>query len=302
VTKPYILYHALCRDGFGAAWAAHQRFGTHAQYRAVRYGEPFPADAGGKQVYCFDFSYPPAELERALTDVKPAAVEIHDHHDSAMKTVMPWYDTVYEAKAAEWPPLVAHFDNDRSGAVLAWMRLHPGEAVPPLLRYVEDRDLWSWKLPASRQVSAWIETHATLFHVWDELDSVLGRLPVAVDADVPHQVRVEGDAILRYQYQLTERLSESPRWVEFDGCVVPVVNTPVLQSEVGEALCLNHPEAPFAMTYYERQDGQREWSLRSRGGCDVAQVAGRMGGGGHPAAAGFRTPAGELPAGMLARD
>ena len=36
--------------------------------------------------------------------------------------------------------------------------------------------------------------------------------------------------------------------------------------------------------------GQTKISLRSRGGCDVAQVAGQLGGGGHPGAAGCRLP------------
>ena len=41
----YILYHAHCTDGFGAAWATHKRLGDHhegskIQYLPVSYGQP----------------------------------------------------------------------------------------------------------------------------------------------------------------------------------------------------------------------------------------------------------------------
>ena len=43
----YILYHAHCADGFGAAWATHKRLGDHHEgskvhYLPVSYGEPPP--------------------------------------------------------------------------------------------------------------------------------------------------------------------------------------------------------------------------------------------------------------------
>ena len=44
---------------------------------------------------------------------------------------------------------VAHFDLDHSGAMLSWQYFHPDEPAPELLRYVEDQDLWNWKLPQS---------------------------------------------------------------------------------------------------------------------------------------------------------
>jgi nanoRNase/pAp phosphatase (c-di-AMP/oligoRNAs hydrolase) len=48
-----------------------------------------------------------------------------------------------------------------------------------------------------------------------------------------------------------------------------------------------HPEAPFVAAYFENEKGQRVWSLRSRAGFDCSEVAKRLGGGGHPQAAGF---------------
>ncbi len=41
--KTYVLYHASCADGFGAAYAAWLTYGDKATYIAVNYGEPCPA-------------------------------------------------------------------------------------------------------------------------------------------------------------------------------------------------------------------------------------------------------------------
>ncbi|MFQ3615868.1 MAG: hypothetical protein SNJ57_09305 [Cyanobacteriota bacterium] len=48
--------------------------------------------------------------------------------------------------------LVINLDLDRSGAAIAWEHFH-NDDVPDLIRYVEDRDLWRWKLPDSEAVS-----------------------------------------------------------------------------------------------------------------------------------------------------
>ena len=38
-----------------------------------------------------------------------------------------------------------------------------------LLRYVEDQDLWNWKLPGSEEVNAAILSYPRRFDVWNEL-------------------------------------------------------------------------------------------------------------------------------------
>ena len=40
---------------------------------------------------------------------------------------------------------------------------------PGMDPYLEDRDLWRWKLPASRQVSAAIASYPFDFEVWNHL-------------------------------------------------------------------------------------------------------------------------------------
>jgi hypothetical protein len=95
---------------------------------------------------------------------------------------------------------------------------------------------------------------------------------------------------------MVQRVAAHATPVEILGTVVPTVNSPVLQSELGDVLAVGHP---FAGVWWQGSGDEARWSLRSTpGGIDVSLIAGRYGGGGHRTAAGFKGPApkgGKLP-------
>ncbi len=258
----HVLYHSKCADGFGAAYAAWTVLGDRALYLPVRHGDPLPDLPPEARVAVVDFSYP-----------RDVLVELHgrcqsllvlDHHQSAQQDL--------EGLA------FARFDMDRSGARMAWEHFRPEHPIPRLLEYVEDADLWRWQLPHSKAVSTALQSYPFDFGVWGSL---------SVDA-----LASEGQAMLRYRDQLIERCLTRVHFCEIGGHRVPAVNSCLFQSEVGDQLCLRHPDAPFAGVYYLNQKGHQGWSLRSRGEFDVAAVAEQYGGGGHRNAAGFgRSPA-----------
>lgn len=256
-SKTLILYHAHCSDGFGAAYAAWKALDTRADYLAVNHGESAP-DVTGRDVVMLDFAYP-----RAVTlDLagRARSLLILDHHKSAAADLS---DQSF-----------ARFDMTKSGCVLAWEHFHPNAPVPELLRYVQDKDLWDWKLPDSQEVSAALSSYPLDFRMWDAFK-------------VSELVR-EGRAIRRYQGQLVREICSQARHGEFAGHEVPIVNTPVLQSYVGNALARGEK---FVLAWHERPDGSVRVSLRSTdGGLDVAEIARRHGGGGHERAAGFSLP------------
>jgi hypothetical protein len=113
------------------------------------------------------------------------------------------------------------------------------------------------------------------FEVWSSLD--VGELAK------------EGAVVLRYQRELVSLLADSARLSTLAGYRVPVANAPLLGSEVGEELLKRYPEAPFAAMYFDRGDGKRQWSLRSREDFDVSEVARLFQNGGHRQAAGFES-------------
>ena len=253
----HILYHANCSDGFGAAYAAWKVLGEQAQYLPVRHGDEPPELPAGARVAILDFSYSRPVLE-ALQE-RLAHFVVLDHHKSAQQ----------DLAGLEY----ASFDMDKSGARMAWEYWHPKAQLPALLAYVEDRDLWRWALPDSREVSLALQCYPLEFPLWDELSV----------EDLKH----EGKAILRFQSQQIARAVSRARLTEVGDFTVPVVNSCLFQSEIGDDLCRLFPDAPFSAVYYLNQHNKQAWSLRSIGDFDVSEVARRFGGGGHRNAAGF---------------
>ena len=48
-----------------------------------------------------------------------------------------------------------HFDMTKSQVLcLSWEFFHPGKEPPKFIRYIQDRDLWTWELEYSREFSA----------------------------------------------------------------------------------------------------------------------------------------------------
>lgn len=258
-----VLYHGNCPDGFGGAWAAWLALGDAARYQAVSHGDPPPDLPADASVVVVDFAYPRDET-LALRD-RVRTLTILDHHKSAQETLG---DLEF-----------AHFDMDRSGAMLAWDYFHPDKQPPPLIGYVQDRDLWRFALPDSREVTAALGSYPMDFAVWSRLDvSKLAR---------------EGKAILRFRDQTVQAMVGFARYGEIGGYRVPIVNATAHWSDVGEAMLEKFPDAPFVGAYFDDAEGSRRWSLRSRADFDVSEVATRFGGGGHRQAAGFREPSGE---------
>ncbi len=265
--KTYVLYHGRCADGFGGAWAAWSALGDGAEYVPVSHGDPPPTLPAGAPVVMVDFSY----HRDVILQMKERAGElvILDHHKTAQEALA----------GLDF----ARFDMHKSGAILAWEYWHPNAPAPALLRYVQDRDLWRFELPNSQEVSAALGSYPQDFAVWSGLD---------IDA-----MAREGAAILRFRTVTVESICDYARVGDVGGQAVPIVNTPVFTSDVGDTLLRRHPDAPFVAIYMEDAKERRRWSLRSRGTFDVGALAARFGGGGHPAAAGFT----EAPAGGTQR-
>lgn len=266
----YVLYHENCSDGFTAAYIASLFLGTSAVYVPMTYGRALPQLAPRVPLYFVDFSLPRAEL-LALAEVH-AAITILDHHATAQEALR---DIESEA-----PNIHCTFDMEHSGAVLAWEHFFPGKPVPPIVAYVEDRDLWRWALPDSRAISLAYYNRTMTFAVWEELLATPIELLVA-----------EGQILDRANERQLALVMEEVRGAWIADTLVPVVNAPLfLGSDVGNRLLTAFPEAAFAAVYRDAADGTRYWSLRSANDRrPVSSVAQEYGGGGHRNAAGFRT-------------
>ena len=250
-----VLYHAECSDGFGAAWALWKKFPS-ASFFPVKHGHPPPPDLKDRRVVIVDFSYARPILEAMASETKELL--ILDHHITAER-ILDGFSNAY-------------FDQTKSGAVLSWEWTHRTPA-PWLLQYIQDKDLWTWALPNSREINAALASYPFDFNVWDRFTQ--------------STLEQEGRAILRYEQELVGKLAAQAALVEFQGIVVPAVQSAILTSQIGERLSPHHP---FCLIWHDR-DGRRYFSMRSSAdGTDVGTIAASFGGGGHTHAAGFSVP------------
>jgi len=278
--KTYVLYHANCADGFGAAFAAWMKFGDQAEYIPCSYGSPPPPMKKGSRIFILDFSYPRAMLEELGRDFAVQLVVL-DHHATAQADLEGFSG--------------CYFDINKSGSVMAWEYFWPDKPVPMFILYLQDRDLWKWALPLSREFSLALRSYPFNFDSWRYLmnrswelqqeGAICRRL---VDSQVEIMVKNYGLALFD---SARERIHFVPPgttpMVGTDQAVAPAVNASILICEVGEKLLERYPESKFCAVYFYRGDGKRQWSLRSQPGFDCSVIARQFGGGGHRQAAGF---------------
>lgn len=262
--QPLVIYHGNCADGFSAAWVARKYFlaiGIEPIFHSGVYGQA-PPDCTGKAVYFLDFSYKRNVVEQI---VKVAdSVIIIDHHKTA------------EEDLRGLEGVKAVFDMKQSGAMLAWNYWFPTQVPPVLLMHVEDRDLWKFLMPKTREIQACVFSYPYDFETWTEL----------MKAETSELAK-EGEAIERKHFKdIKELLQVVVRRMLIGGVNVPVANLPyTFTSDAGNILSVGEK---FAACYWDTPTG-RVFSLRSQAeGQDVAKIAESYGGGGHKNASGFR--------------
>lgn len=296
--KPLVIYHANCADGFTAAWAVRQAM--DADFHPGVYSEP-PPKVAGRDVILVDFCYPRAVLAQMQQVAR--SILVLDHHKTAEADLQPSEEpgselmrfdlsivrhrwnwerflnlVALDGAALENACVYALFDQDRSGAGIAWDFFHPGAPRPELIDHVEDRDLWRFALPGTREIQAAVFSYPYEFDVWD----LLMETPLET-------LRAQGVAIERKHHKdVAELVLVAKRKMVIGHYDVPVASLPyTLASDAGHLMAKGQP---FAACYYDK-DGGRVFSLRSTDqGVDVSEVAKLYGGGGHARAAGFTVP------------
>ncbi len=263
--NPLCIYHGNCADGFSGAWVVRKALGEAVDFHAGVYQTP-PPDVTGKDVVLVDFSYKRPVMEAIVE--RAASVLVLDHHKTA------------EADLSGLSGATVVFDMDRAGSMIAWDHYNPGVAPPQLLRHIEDRDLWRFNLPGTREIQANVFSFPYEFDVWDRL--------MASD---PQTLAEEGKAIERKHFKdVGELLKVVTRRMVLGGHNVPIANLPyTLVSDAAHQLATGEA---FAGCYWDTPKG-RVFGLRSTdAGIDVSEIAKQYGGGGHRNAAGFTVPYG----------
>lgn len=266
--KTVIIYHKNCPDGFAAAFAAWKKFGNRAEYYAVSPNELPPMPLRKREIYLLDHCYlTPTLLKLRMANEKVVAI---DHHAT---------NAPHARHATEHV-----FDVKHSGAVLAWQYFHPTKRIPALFRYIEDGDLWRFKLPQSRALFSY-----AYFRPFDfkEYDALMRGME---SARLRKRYLVFGKFLADYDATLIREEAGKAELVQFGKYKVLAVNSTSKRhhSEVCHALREKRP--PLSIVW-RIERGMIEVSLRSDGTVDVGRLAAQFpGGGGHLKAAGFTVP------------
>lgn len=309
-----VFYHGDCQDGFAAAWCAWRCFGSAADYQPMHYGDRWPMSlVDGRRVFILDFS---ADRETVLEIARRAdGLLLLDHHATPCKD---WQDLLVPDAGSGLQrfddprlKLTVAFDMNRSGARLAWDWFFPEQALPRMIAHVEDQDLWRFAMPETRAYCRALRCRPFEFPVWEQI-AIESGVRFDVDGTPGFQrMLIEGQAIEGFFAQEVRQLAAiAARPVRLRGDPIepaaaaaaglPVLlgattyraieglcanASPLFASELGELLARR--SGSFGMTWMLRGDGRVKVSLRAEGAVNVANIAERYGGGGHPNAAGF---------------
>lgn len=266
-----VIYHGKCADGFAAALCAWLVYGDSAQYVAcTQFGVLPDVKLDGKDVFILDFSFEPELLVQMEAQAK--SITLLDHHVTAQRNL--------KGHCLSCAGKI-HFDLSRSGAMLAWEHFHAGNPAPDLIRFVQDGDLWQWKVSGSENFLAWLHTQPHDFHVWSQAMAMQGEELAAV---------IELGRVLRAQFLgLCQKMAESARPVTVCGQAGLMVNADhIFAGQLGSLL--SQKSGSFALVWSVDETERLSFSLRSGKNFNVEVMAAKFGGGGHAQAAGFRLP------------
>ncbi|HOQ15652.1 MAG TPA: DHHA1 domain-containing protein [Candidatus Paceibacterota bacterium] len=271
----HIFYHQNCLDGFFSAWVSWKKFKNKAKYSGFNYqnNDSFKK-IKNKTVYFIDCS-PSEEMLKKLKKENNRLILI-DHHLSSEKNLPLFNQYLYNLK--------------HSGCVLSYFYFFPQKKkqLPKILKYIEDIDLWRFKLKNSREICSALEVYGSLNF---QKASILAK---TIEGPKKRKEFIKkGKAIEEYKNQLVKNLQEKAFLVKFEGFEVLALNSPVLISEAGNHLANLKP--PFSLIFSYHPNGVRV-SLRGNGKIDVSKIAEKYNGGGHFSAASFLLPLNkELP-------
>ena len=223
-----------------------------------------PGNLDGRTLYMMDFSYSKKIMSQLAS--KAAKFVVLDHHLGAKDAVVSMPEHV--------------FDENRSGATIAWSYFHPNTPIPLMLQYIEDGDLYRFNLPDARAILICLSTKPFNFESWNAFAE-----QIADETTRAHIVE-KGSVYREYFSILIEQMAKKALLVNFEGMECLLVSAPGgFKSDVGHLLSELKP--PLGIVVGLRGDIVNV-SLRSDFSIDVAAIARKYGGNGHPQAAGFK--------------
>ncbi|KAL0853389.1 hypothetical protein Bca101_058541 [Brassica carinata] len=306
--KVAVLYHYPCHDGVFAALAAHLYFSANSipslffpntVYSPLTTSQLPLQDIS--HLYLLDFTGPPGFVQQVSPKVD--SVVILDHHKTAIESLGDVASTCKNVTKV--------LDITRSGATIAFdyftqklkeetrgncREMDDFKRMRRIFEYIEDADIWKWKLPESKAFNSGIidlgieynfNENSSLFQQLLSLDheSVINRgkeslsrkhkrihealeqsyeIVLGGDEEFGRCLAVNGDEFAELRSELGNQLAEKSKNLKLRGVGAVVYRVPELEDET-----------------------KLKISLRSVEEEDTTVVSQRFGGGGHKNASSF---------------
>jgi oligoribonuclease NrnB/cAMP/cGMP phosphodiesterase (DHH superfamily) len=276
VKRTVVVYHDPCLDGMASRYAAWRHFGNKAMYIPGKYEEDITLEKfADRDIVCVDFSYKRDSLVQIARISN--SLQVLDHH----KTAIPEIEAAIEELQGteDEGKIVFHYDAERSGVGIVWDVFHPKKPMPRILWHIEDRDLWKFSLPHTREICCYMTSLKGNFKRWVS----------AIESENLRELVSKGTSIRHKEKRDIQDLMVQAEIIEWEGYVVAsITNCPKdYVSEACNALLDKYPYVDFSANKSWNGEGWL-WSLRSTD-CkkDVGAIAKGKGGGGHRNASGF---------------
>lgn len=270
----FCVYHSGCPDGIASAWVVKQ---TSPDVCLVpgRLGNPPNYELFGKEeknIVIVDYCY---RLDELAELCKIHNVLVIDHHKGAFDEVKDFTHERYSAL----------FSMVYSACMLV---SDSAEIDPPwFFDYIQDRDLWTFNYPETKDIMTAMHYHGYLKSV-DDMDKLCKRDDHV--ETIKDELIIEGKMLNKIRDSDISYAVKTSILCNIDGIPCRIVSCdPKLRSDVGNNVLETYQDCEFVAIYRYCYVKDEWWiSLRSRkGGADVNEIAKKYGGKGHINAAGF---------------
>lgn len=298
VESTIVYYHQYCMDGFGALWSLY----NSDEYKSNKASYTFiPVKAGYKfeqkdfakdtNLVFLDISCTIEYAKNCVDNENVKSITIIDHHKIDV-------DGFISLQSNSNNKFMLVWDDKKSGCALSYLYYNSSDDendvyIPKALRYIQDRDLWTWNLPNSKEANTALFDNTDLSQVTqDGICQALDKFSTLIKrAEYDINILIaEGKATLDFDEKCIKKICDTAaRGVFYCGgreYIVYHVSTRLYRSEVGNKLC--DMECDFAICWhYDVNSGMFWLSLRSGDKKqDVNEICKVFGGGGHRNASG----------------
>jgi len=273
-----VLYHKNCMDGLASAYVATKYFEEANQEcicLPIQYNEDIyevlsSCISTSNDLYFLDFSTDKNTL--LSLSVMYKTVTILDHHKTAQENLK---------DINKVSNISCVFDMNRSGAMITYDYFFPirnkeHESLRYVIGYVQDRDLWNWELPYSKEISEFLNF---------KIDSTVNSFRNIVEDFDSNTAIMIGSTLIHVKTKAVNIKVKNFRCINIDGIEIVALNSTENISEIGNTLCIN--ERKVSMMYFITETLDVALSFRSLDSLpDASVLAKKFGGGGHRNACG----------------